>query len=103
VVKELEINGRKPFADWFLRLKDKEAKAAVLGRLDRIAESGNFGDYRHLGDKVFELRIHSGPGYRIYFGLERDHVVLLLLGGDKSAQDRDIARAKTLWKRYQQE
>jgi len=103
VVKELEIDGRKPFSDWFRRLKDKHAKASILGRLDRIAEYGNFGDHRYLGDEVFELRIHSGPGYRIYFGVEHNQVLLLVLGGDKSGQDRDIDRAKKLWRRYQQE
>lgn len=103
LVKELEIDGRKPFTEWFRRLKDKEVKAVILGRLDRIAEYGNFGDSRSLGDEVFELRIHRGPGYRIYFGLERSQVILLLLGGDKSSQDRDVAKAKKLWKRYKQE
>ncbi len=99
-VKELEIDGQKPFSDWFRRLKDKQAKAFILSRLDRITENGNFGDYRYLGDEVFELRIHGGPGYRIYFGLEHKQVVLLVLGGDKSGQARDIDRAKKLWKRY---
>jgi putative addiction module killer protein len=102
-VKELEIGRQKPFSDWFRRLKDKQAKAFILSRLDRIAEHGNFGDHRYLGDEVFELRIHSGPGYRIYFGLERNQVVLLVMGGDKSGQVRDIDRAKKLWKRYKQE
>jgi putative addiction module killer protein len=102
-IKELEIGRRKPFSDWFRHLKDKEAKAAILGRLDRIAEHGNFGDYRYLGDEVFELKIPIGPGYRIYWGLEQSQMVLLVLGGDKSTQSRDIATAKTLWKRYKQE
>lgn len=102
-VKELEIDGQKSFSDWFLRLKDGGAKAAILGRLDRIIEYGSFGDYRALGNEVFELRIHRGPGYRIYFGLEQDKIVLLILGGSKSSQDRDIAKAKRLWKRYKLE
>ena len=102
VVRELEIDGRKPFSGWFRRLKDKEAKAAILGRLDRIAEYGNFGEYRYLGDHVFELKTHRGPGYRIYFGLEEGQVVLLLVGGDKASHDRDIAKAKKLWKRYKE-
>lgn len=103
VVKELAIGGSRPFSEWFRRLKDKEAKAAILGRLDRIAEFGNFGDYRYLGDAVFELRIQTGPGYRIYFGLEQNQVVLLVLGGDKSTQSRDIAKAKKLWDQYPRE
>jgi putative addiction module killer protein len=69
VVKELEINGPKPFSNWSRHLKDKKAKAAILGRLDRISEYGNFGDYRHLSNQVFELKIHSGPGYGIYLAL----------------------------------
>jgi putative addiction module killer protein len=103
VVKELEIDGRRPFAEWFRRLKDKEAKAAILGRLARIAEYGNFGDYRSLGEGIFELRVHRGPGYRVYFGLEHGQIVLLLLGGDKSSQERDVTKAKKLWERYAEE
>jgi len=102
-IKELEIDGQKSFSAWFRRLKDKQAKAAILGRLDRIVEYGNFGDYRYLSDEVFELKIQRGPGYRIYFGLEQSQVILLILGGDKSSQSRDIAKAKKLWKRYKQE
>jgi putative addiction module killer protein len=103
VVKELEIDGRRPFSEWLRRLKDPVAKAAILGRVDRITVGGNFGDYRSLGEQVFELKIHVGPGYRVYYGLEQGQVVLLLSGGDKSRQSRDIARAKTLWKHYHQE
>lgn len=99
-VKELEINGRKPFAAWLAKLRDKTAKAAVLARITRIEEAGNFGAYRYLQDRVFELKITIGPGYRVYFGLEEDLVVLLLLGGDKSGQGRDIKKAKRLWQIY---
>lgn len=62
---------------------------------------GNFGDCKSLGDGVFEMRLHTGPGLRIYFGREERTIVLLLHGGDKSSQDRDIKRAKNYWKDYQ--
>jgi putative addiction module killer protein len=61
---------------------------------------GNFGDARTVGDGVHELRIHTGPGYRVYFGREGDAVVILLCGGDKGPQNRDIERAKDYWRDY---
>ncbi len=74
---------------WFCDIKDKLAKAKILTRLDRLS-LGNFGDCKSLGQGIFELRIHFGPGYRIYFGLLDSEIVLLLLGGTKSSQRRDI-------------
>lgn len=61
---------------------------------------GNFGDYQYLGDAVFELRIDYGPGIRIYFALDGIEVVVILVGGDKSTQGRDIKKAKELWRQY---
>jgi putative addiction module killer protein len=99
-VKELEIDGEKPFAKWLRKLKDSQAKATVLARITRIQTVGNFGNYRCLDGGVFELKIDIGPGYRIYFGIEKDTLVLIILGGDKSSQNRDIKRAQELWKIY---
>jgi putative addiction module killer protein len=99
-VKEIEINGEKPFAKWLKKLKDSQAKAAILARITRIATLGNFGNYKYLDHGIFELKIPVGPGYRIYFGIEKDTLVLIILGGDKSSQNRDIKKAQELWKMY---
>lgn len=80
------------FDDWLLGLKDPLGKAQVALRLDRAAR-GNFGDCEPVGDGVSEMRIHYGPGYRIYFTRRGTVVYLLLLGDDKSTQKRDIKRA----------
>lgn len=80
------------FDAWLVGLKDHVGKAQIALRLDRAA-IGNFGDCEAVGEGVFEMRIHYGPGYRLYF-IRRDAVVyLLLIGGDKSTQKRDIKRA----------
>jgi putative addiction module killer protein len=92
-------NGKSPFEDWISDLKDKSAKAKIFTRIDRI-RFGNFGDCKSVGGGVFELRIHIGPGYRIYFGVVGAEVVLLLLGGDKSSQSRDIQTAQKYWKEF---
>jgi len=80
----------------FRRLRDAAAKTSIAKRLRRV-EAGNFGDCKPAGEGVSELRIDTGPGYRIYFGLRRISDVVLLCGGDKSSQDRDIEKAKTFW------
>ena len=97
-------NGKAPFSDWLKGLRDKRARARILVRLDR-AELGHFGDYRSVGDGVYELRVTEGKGYRIYYALpERAKtdagVMLLLCGGDKSSQAGDIRRAKKYWRQY---
>lgn len=92
-------NGRSPFEAWFSTLRDKSAKATILTRIDRV-RFGNFGDCKSVGGGVYELRIHFGPGYRIYFGVVGAEVVLLLLGGDKSTQPRDIKTAQKYWKEF---
>ncbi|MFD2367819.1 type II toxin-antitoxin system RelE/ParE family toxin [Pseudoduganella sp. GCM10020061] len=63
-------------------------------------KGGNFGDHRPIGDGVFELRIHAGPGYRIYYGQHGDELVLLLCGGSKKSQDSDIRIAKGYWREW---
>jgi putative addiction module killer protein len=83
------------FDRWLGALRDGKAKARVLARI-ASAQHGNFGDCKGIGDGVSETRIDAGPGYRLYFMRRADAVYLLLAGGDKSTQDRDIRRAKTM-------
>lgn len=83
------------FRNWIAKLRDRQAKQIVAGRLRRI-EHGAFGDAKGVGEGVNELRIHFGPGYRIYFQVRGNQIVLLLCGGDKSSQAEDIAKAKSI-------
>jgi len=83
------------FSSWLRALTDARGKARILARLD-AAKQGNFGDCEPVGNGVSEMRIHTGPGYRVYFTRRGNTVYLLLVGGDKSTQKRDIARAKAL-------
>lgn len=80
------------FDSWLAALKDKLGRARIAHRI-RSAEHGNFGDCESVGEGVSEMRIHFGPGYRAYFTRRGEVVYLLLLGGDKSSQKRDIKRA----------
>ena len=91
----VEVRGTEAFSDWLDRLSDARAFAKIVVRLERVA-AGNFGDVEPVGEGVSELRIHHGPGYRIYFTRVGTAVVLLLCGGDKSSQERDIRAAKSL-------
>lgn len=100
VILELD-NGRAPFEVWHDRL-DKMFQRAVDARLTRIAD-GNFGDHKSVGGGVFELRIPKGPGLRIYYGLKGNDLVVLIGGGDKRTQQKDIVKAKELWKQYNNE
>lgn len=83
------------FDAWLQALRDSVGKARILARI-RSAEQGNFGDCAPVGDGVAEMRIHCGPGYRVYYARKGKIVYLLLCGGDKSTQRRDILRAKDL-------
>lgn len=83
------------FDRWLSRLRDAKAKARIAARI-RSAELGNLGDVASIGDGVSEMRVHFGPGYRIYFTVRGRQLVILLIGGDKSSQRRDITRAKLL-------
>lgn len=80
------------FDSWLAALKDKLGRARIVHRI-RSAEHGNFGDCESVGEGVSEMRIHFGPGYRVYFTRRGEVLYLLLLGGDKSSQKRDIKRA----------
>jgi len=92
-------NGVIPFDRWVARIKDLRAKARILTQLDRL-KLGLPGDWKSVGTGVFELRIFEGKGYRVYFGRDGKAVVILLCGGDKSTQARDIELAKSYWREY---
>ena len=92
-------DGRKPFQEWLGSLKDYEAQARVLARLERV-RLGNPGDCKPVGDGVSELRVRSGPGYRVYFGQDGQTLVVLLCGGIKGTQRKDIAEAIKYWRDY---
>ena len=96
VVHYKQENGRCPFDDWFFSLRDKKVQARIIARLHHV-EAGNMGDFASVGEGVVELRVHVGPGYRIYCGRSGMSLVVLLCGGDKSSQSRDIQRAKEFW------
>ncbi len=91
----LEVYKTEEFASWFRKLRDHHAKARIQARIDRL-EQGHFGDMESVGDGVNELRLFYGPGYRTYFTKRSSVVVILLTGGDKSSQTKDIAKAKEL-------
>lgn len=91
--------GGEPFTEWLADLPDRQARARILARLERL-EAGNVGDAKFLRDGVSELRIDWGPGYRVYFGRDGRTVIVLLCGGDKRKQDADIRKAVELWQEY---
>lgn len=92
-------DGRTPFADWLDAFGDEsEIAAIIVARIDRV-QAGNFGDVAPVGKGVSELRIDKDAGYRVYFG-QFDEFVVLLHGGDKSTQDRDIKKAHSLWEEF---
>lgn len=93
--------GTVPFSEWFDSLDDTKTQQRIDARLARL-RVGNLGDAKTVGDGVFELRLDFGPGYRIYFGQEGRTIVILLCGGDKSSQKRDIKKAKEFWLKYQE-
>lgn len=94
-------DGRMPFQEWFDDLYDDHLIRAVMRRINRLS-AGNFGDHRSLGEGLFELRIHDGPGLRIYYGHVGSRVVIVLSGGDKSRQLKDIHRAHMYWRNYKE-
>ncbi len=90
-----------PYAQWLGGLRDAKVRAKILIRVDRM-ELGLFGDVEPIGDGLSELRIDYGPGYRVYYGKEGKTIYLLLCGGDKSTQAKDIKKAKEYWQDYKQ-
>ena len=103
-VQELElVDGSRPFASWFSKVKDPIARVKIRRALDRIEIDGYFGDFKSLKEGIFEIRFYVGPGYRVYFGMDGARWVILIGGGDKSTQGRDIAKAQALWALYKNE
>jgi putative addiction module killer protein len=91
----VQIRRTNEFAKWLSGLRDRQGRAKILARIDRM-EEGNPGKTRSVGAGVVEMKIDFGPGYRVYFIQRGDVLIVLLCGGDKSTQDNDIRRAKTL-------
>jgi putative addiction module killer protein len=91
-------DGTEPYTTWESGLKDRVVRARIRARLARL-RLGNFGDAKRVGE-IFELRVQFGPGYRVYYGRDGDRVVILLCGGDKGSQARDIERAEGYWRDY---
>jgi putative addiction module killer protein len=105
-IDELEVreyltaHGVSPFGLWLGTL-DVSVRARIDQAIRRFAD-GNFGDYKGVGEGVLETRINTGPGYRIYYGLDGAALVILLAGGTKRGQDRDIAKAAERWRDYKE-
>ena len=89
------IQTTEEFSNWLAKLRDRRAKAKIIIRLQRV-EQGNFGDYKSVGGGVSELRITEGAGYRLYYTMQGDVIVIMLAGGDKSTQQQDIEKAKQI-------
>lgn len=87
------------FDKWLKKLKDIRAKAKILFRIQKLEHDEHFGDCRSVGDGINELRINYAKGYRVYYKEKDDKIIVLLIGGDKSTQQRDIAKAKEIWKK----
>jgi len=96
-------NGSKPFLDWLHALNDKTIQEKILGRLVRIREHDHYGDYKPIENGIYELRFHCGKGYRVYYGKAGAMIVLLLCGGDKNTQRKDIEKAKGYWNEFKEE
>ena len=92
-------DGKQPFRDWLFSLRDRTTRNKIDARIRRI-ESGNFGYCDPVGEGVMELKIDFGPGYRVYFGQVGNKLVILLNGGDKKAQQKDINTARKYWADY---
>ena len=95
-----DARGNEPFEKWLWSLKDPINKARIEYRIRRIEIDGHLGDAKALGDGLHELKFHFGPGYRVYFGMIQQCYVILLSGGDKKSQSKDIKMAKLFWKDY---
>ncbi len=93
------IEQTETFKTWVKELRDKNTRSHITKRLERV-EKGNFGDHKSLGGGISELRFKNGPGYRLYYTERKGIIVVLLVGGDKSTQSRDIEKARELAKEW---
>ncbi|MGH8317594.1 MAG: type II toxin-antitoxin system RelE/ParE family toxin [Steroidobacteraceae bacterium] len=94
-----KVNGNAPVSEWLAGLRDAEARSRIVSRLDRL-KVGLLGDWKSVGEGVCELRIDYGPGYRVYYAQDGKTLILLLCGGDKRTQAKDIKQAHEHWKDY---
>jgi len=102
-IKLLEVRpGFSPFETWIERIRDRVTRIKILSAIARLANP-NYRGFKGVSGGVQELRIYYGPGYRVYFGLKGNLLILLLGGGDKQSQQRDIHEAQTNWKKYKDE
>ena len=92
-----EIEKTEVFDKWLKKLRDRKAVLAIAKRLD-MAITGNFGDVASVGEGISEMRIFVGPGYRLYYTIRKHTIILMLCGGDKSTQEKDIQKAKKIAK-----
>jgi putative addiction module killer protein len=99
VLNYVTTDGRDIFREWLTSLNDSLARATIRARIDRLL-LGNFGDHRRLTNDLFELRIHYGPGFRIYCGDLGGDIILLICGGTKGTQKKDIQKAKDYWQEF---
>ena len=100
VVEYRDARSRSPFRQWLARLRDSKGVEIIAARLDAVRSGNAERKLKPLGGGLRELRIHYGPGYRLYFGQEGRRLYLLLCGGDKSSQPRDIERARAYWQNH---
>ena len=93
------IEKTKEFDKWLKKLNDLQAKVKILFRIQKLEKDEHFGDCKPVGDGISELRINFAKGYRIYYKEKDGKIIILLVGGDKSTQDKDIKKAKEIWKK----
>lgn len=99
IVFYADEDGNEPFQVWIDNLRDAQGRRRIIKRLFRV-QQGNYGDVEPIGEGLSELRLFFGPGYRVYFGEDAENIVVILCGGDKDSQSRDIEDAKVYWKEY---
>ncbi|MFC2186574.1 type II toxin-antitoxin system RelE/ParE family toxin [Peijinzhouia sedimentorum] len=86
------------FDKWLRKLKDLKAKSKILFRIQKLENDEHFGDCKPVGDGINEMRVNFAKGYRVYFKEKDGKIIILLIGGDKSTQQKDVAKAKEIWK-----
>jgi len=92
------IEKTKEFDKWLRKLRDLQAKAKILFRIQKLESDGHLGDCKTVGDGISELKINYAKGYRVYFKEKDGKIIILLIGGDKLTQQKDIEKAKRIWK-----
>ena len=102
ILRYLTEAGKDVVGDWLAGLRDTRTRAKIAARIARLA-AGNFGDCKSLGRGLYEFRIDWGPGYRIYYAMIGQRCLLLLCGGDKATQAKDIRKARDFWTEYGRE